>query len=48
MEKNAEKVRELCTRVIAEKDPDKLAELIAELDKVMGERVEKLRHQTQP
>jgi hypothetical protein len=43
MEKNTEEVRELCARIIAEKDADKLAELVTDLDEVLAVREEKLR-----
>jgi hypothetical protein len=44
MENNTQEIRDLCTRIIAEKDPDKLTELTKQLDVVLEARGEKLRH----
>ena len=42
MEKNAQQVRDLCTRIIAERDSQKFLKLVTELNAVLGEREEKL------
>jgi hypothetical protein len=42
VENNADKIRGLWTRITAETDPDKLAELVHELDVVLDEYEEKI------
>lgn len=47
MQENDEQVRELCTRIIAERNPDRLIALTAQLDAILAEREEKLRRKIQ-
>jgi hypothetical protein len=38
VEKNDQQVRDLCTRIIEEKNPDTLAEIVSKLDIALDER----------
>ncbi len=39
------KWRELCQRIMAEQDPDKLWSLVEELNKTLADREQEIRHQ---
>ena len=43
MQANADQIQELCTKIIAEKDPEKMVLLAKRLDAVIAEREQKLR-----
>ena len=47
MQANADQIQELCTQIIAEKDPEKMALLAERLDSVIEEREQKLRKSQQ-
>jgi hypothetical protein len=47
MQHSDQEVREMCTRIIEERDPNKLSRLMIELEKVLEEREERLRNQAQ-
>ena len=43
MQANADQIQELCTQIIAEKDPEKMALLAKQLEAAIVEREQKLR-----
>jgi hypothetical protein len=47
MQANADQIQELCTEIIAEKDPEKMVLLAKRLDAVIVEREQKLRKSEQ-
>ena len=47
MQANADQIQELCTQIIAEKDPEKMALLAKHLEAAIVEREQKLRKSQQ-
>lgn len=44
MQKNRERWEHLCEQAAQEQDPKKLAELVAEIDRLLSEKMDRLTH----